>query len=66
MILPAVDVGRNCEIRRAVIDRGCKLPEGLTVGLDPELDEKNGFFVTDGVVTPVTRETLNQEINYDR
>jgi len=66
VILPDVDVGRNCEIRRAVVDRGCKLPEALTVGVDPESDEKSGFFVTEGGVTLVTREMLNQEVNYVR
>jgi len=63
VILPDVDVGRKCEIRRAVVDRGCKLPEGLTIGVDPELDRKSGFFVSDGGVTLVTREMLNQEAN---
>lgn len=66
VILPDVDVGRRCEIRRAVIDRGCNLPEGLTVGVDPESDEKSGFYVTGGGVTLVTREMLNQEVNYVR
>jgi glucose-1-phosphate adenylyltransferase len=66
VILPDVDVGRKCEIRRAVVDRGCNLPAGLTVGVAPELDEKNGFFVTDGGVTLVTREMLNQEANHVR
>ena len=28
VILPDVDIGRNCRIRNAVIDRGCQIPEG--------------------------------------
>ena len=43
VILPDVDVGRSCEIRRAVIDRGCNLQEGLTVGVDSEADRQKGF-----------------------
>ncbi len=66
VILPDVDVGRSCEIRGAVIDRGCNLQEGLTVGVSPAADRQKGFFVTDGGVTLVTREMLNQEVDYVR
>ena len=66
VILPDVDVGRNCEIRRSVIDRGCHLPEGLTLGLDPESDAERGFYVSEGRVTLVTPEMLGQEINHVR
>jgi glucose-1-phosphate adenylyltransferase len=63
VVLPSVDVGRNCEIRRSIIDRGCRLPEGLTLGLDPEADAAKGFYVSEGGVTLVTPEMLGQETN---
>jgi glucose-1-phosphate adenylyltransferase len=66
VILPDVDVGRNCEIHRSIIDRGCRLPEGLTLGLDTEADAEKGFYVSEGKVTLVTPEMLGQEINYVR
>jgi glucose-1-phosphate adenylyltransferase len=66
VILPDVNVGRNCEVRRAVIDRGCSLPEGLTVGVDPQADEEKGFYISDGDVTLVTPEMLGQARNYAR
>jgi glucose-1-phosphate adenylyltransferase len=66
VILPDVNVGRNCEVRRAVIDRGCSLPEGLTVGVDPQADEEKGFYISDGDVTLVTPEMLGQARSYAR
>jgi len=66
VILPDVDVGRSCDIRRSIIDRGCHLPEGLTLGLDPEADIEKGFYVSEGGVTLVTPEMLGQEVNHVR
>jgi glucose-1-phosphate adenylyltransferase len=66
VILPDVDVGRNCEIRNAVVDRGCRIPEGMVIGRDREADRKKGFYVTDRGVTLVTPEMLGQEVNYVR
>jgi glucose-1-phosphate adenylyltransferase len=61
-----VDVGRNCRINNAVIDRGCRIPEGMNIGLDPDRDRANGFYVTDTEVTLVTPEMLKQEPSYVR
>ena len=66
VILPDVDVGRNCKIHNAVIDRGCRIPEDLEIGLDASQDRANGFYVTDRGITLVTPEMLRQEVNYVR
>jgi len=66
VILPDVDVGRSCKIHRSVIDRGCRLPAGLTLGLDPQADAERGFYVSGGGVTLVTPEMLGQEIHHVR
>jgi len=66
VILPDVHVGRGCEIRKAVLDKGCRVPEGMTVGVDPEADAEKGFFVSDGGVTLVTPEMLGQTGKYVR
>jgi glucose-1-phosphate adenylyltransferase len=66
VILPDVDVGRNCEIRNAVIDRGCRIPEETVIGGDAERDRNQGFYVTETGVTLVTAEMLGQEVNYVR
>jgi len=40
VVLPDCHVGRNAQLKRVVIDRGVKIPEGLIVGEDPESDAK--------------------------
>ena len=63
VLLPDVEVARDCTIRRAVIDSHCKLPKGFTVGLDPEEDRKR-FHVTEKGVTLITPEMLGQSIHH--
>jgi glucose-1-phosphate adenylyltransferase len=50
-----VNVGRHCRIRRAIIDRDVHIPEGTTIGFDPESDRQK-YFVTDSGITVVTRD----------
>jgi glucose-1-phosphate adenylyltransferase len=38
VILPYVDVGRNCRLTNVIVDRGVRLPDGLVVGEDADLD----------------------------
>ena len=66
VVLSDVAVGRKCELRRRIIDRGCRLPEGMTLGLDPEEDAAQGFYVSEGGVTLVTPEMLGQEVDHVR
>jgi glucose-1-phosphate adenylyltransferase len=40
VVLPYVEVGQRARIANAVIDAGVKIPRGLEVGADPELDAK--------------------------
>ena len=63
VIMPDVDVGRNCRIERAIIDRGVVLPPGTDVGLDRAADEAKGFRVTDSGVTLVTPDFLGQSLH---
>ena len=32
VVLPGVEIGRGCRVRKAIIDAGCALPDGLVVG----------------------------------
>lgn len=59
VILPGVDVGRHAVIRRCVIDKQCRIPEGMQIGVDPEVDRKR-FHVSPGGITLVTAEMLGQ------
>lgn len=62
VILPEVNIGRHCTLHKVILDRGCNLPEGTTIGLDHEADRKRGFRVTSGGVTLVTRPMLGQSV----
>lgn len=57
LVLPSACVGRNCRIRRAIIDAGCRIPDGTTIGEDPEQDSRY-FHVTEQGITLVTQEML--------
>jgi glucose-1-phosphate adenylyltransferase len=57
VVLPDVQINRHCRIRNAVIDRRCKLPEGLVIGEDPALDAQRFYRSPNGVVL-VTRGML--------
>ena len=38
VVLPSVDIGRHVRLANVVIDRGVRIPDGLVVGEDHELD----------------------------
>ncbi|MGB5833436.1 MAG: glucose-1-phosphate adenylyltransferase [Thiohalocapsa sp.] len=63
VMLPNVEIGRNCRIHRAVIDRWCKIAEGTEIGYDRAADEAAGFHVTESGITLVTADLLGQQIN---
>ena len=62
VLLPEVDVARNCHLRKTIIDRGCHIPPGTSIGFDAEADRARGFRVTEGGVTLVTRAMLGQSV----
>lgn len=57
LLLPHSSVGRNCRIRKAVIDEGCHLPDGLVVGEDAAADQRLFHRTREGV-TLITQEML--------
>jgi glucose-1-phosphate adenylyltransferase len=65
VLLPNVEVGENCKINRAVIDKGCVIPDGLEIGVDPVSDRDRFHVSPDGVVL-VIPEMLGQEIHHVR
>ena len=40
VILPYCNIGRSARLSRVIIDSGVRIPEGLVVGEDPELDAR--------------------------
>lgn len=65
VILPDVEIGPNVILKRALVDKYCKLPEGLVAGVDPDEDRKR-FHVTEKGVTLIVPETLGQRIHHLR
>jgi len=65
VILPNVDVGRYVHLNRVVVDKGCRIPDGLEVGFDPVKDAER-FYVTEKGVTLITPEMLGQYIHHVR
>jgi len=54
VVLPYVDIGESARLKNVVIDRGVRIPEGLVVGEDPELDAKR-FRRTERGISLITR-----------
>jgi glucose-1-phosphate adenylyltransferase len=65
VILPKVDIGRYVTLRRVVIDRGARIPDGTEIGVDPEQDRKR-FYVTEKGITLVTPDMLGQSLHHAR
>ena len=58
VILPYANVGRHAKLKKAVVDSGVQIPEGLVVGEDPEADAK--FFEVSGSgVTLITQPMID-------
>jgi len=65
VVLPDVSIGRNCRLKKVVLDKGCVVPEGTVIGEDLELDAKRYEVSPNGVVL-VTPEMLGQNYRYVR
>jgi glucose-1-phosphate adenylyltransferase len=57
LLLPNATVGSRCTIRRAIIDAGCQIPDGMNIGCDAESDARY-FHRSPGGVVLVTRDML--------
>ena len=62
VILPDVHVGEHVRLRKVVVDKRARIPDGLEVGYDRRKD-KQRFHVTDNGVTLVTAEMLGHEVH---
>lgn len=50
IIFNNVDIGRNAKIRRAIIDKDVRIPEGTVIGYDAAADSKRYVVTKNGVV----------------
>ncbi|MCX7081980.1 MAG: sugar phosphate nucleotidyltransferase, partial [Methylococcales bacterium] len=65
ILLPQVNIGRHCRITKAIIEKGCDVPEGTIIGEDRAEDERR-FHVSNGGVVLVTPDMLGQKLHYVR
>lgn len=65
VILPDVDIGRGCKINKAVIDKGCIIPEETEIGVDLAKDKERFYVSPEGVVL-VTPNMLGQRLHHVR
>jgi len=57
VILPYCNIGRGARLNRVIIDSGVRIPEGMVIGEDPELDGRR-FRVSEKGVVLVTRHMM--------
>jgi glucose-1-phosphate adenylyltransferase len=65
VVLPEVNIARHCRITKAIIEKGCEVPQGTVIGEDRAEDEKR-FHVSPGGVVLVTPDMLGQNRHYVR
>ncbi|MGE0386847.1 MAG: glucose-1-phosphate adenylyltransferase [Gammaproteobacteria bacterium] len=65
VVLPDVRIGKRCRIRKAVIEKGCVIPDDTVIGYDRAADERR-FSVSEGGVVLVTPDQLGQELHHIR
>jgi glucose-1-phosphate adenylyltransferase len=59
VVLPHASVGRGCHMSGAIIDEGCDIPDGMTIGVDRDADAQR-FHVTEKGVVLVTPDMLRK------
>jgi glucose-1-phosphate adenylyltransferase len=59
VILPYCNIGREARLNRCVIDSGVRIPEGLVVGEDPELDAQR-FRRTQSGICLITKSMIDR------
>ena len=62
VVMPEVQIGSNCLIKNAVVDKGCLIPDGTQIGVDLDSDRKH-FHVSPGGIVLVTPDMLGQKLH---
>jgi glucose-1-phosphate adenylyltransferase len=59
VIMPEAVVGRDVRLKNVIVDRGVRIPSGLVVGDDPELDAER-FRRTEGGICLITQAMIDK------
>jgi glucose-1-phosphate adenylyltransferase len=55
ILFDGVDIGRHARIRRAIIDKGVRIPEKMKIGFDADHDRARGFTITDSGIVVIAK-----------
>jgi glucose-1-phosphate adenylyltransferase len=56
VIMDNCDIGRHAKVRRAILDKNVRIPEGGSVGYDLDQDRARGWHVTESGIVVIGRE----------
>jgi glucose-1-phosphate adenylyltransferase len=62
VVLPETEIGAGARIRRAILDKRCRIPPGTSIGYDTEADRQR-FYVSPAGVVLVIPEMLGQRVH---
>ncbi|CAN8140710.1 glucose-1-phosphate adenylyltransferase [uncultured Thiomicrorhabdus sp.] len=66
VLLPRVEVGRNCRIQNAVIDKGTIIPPNTIIGEDPVADAERFYVEPSSGIVLVTPDMFGQRLHVVR
>ena len=59
VVLPDVDIGRGARLKNVIVDRGVRIPDGLVVGEDPDVDAAR-FRRTEAGISLITKAMIDR------
>src|SRR5262245_345587 len=65
VVLPGVEIGRNCVLKRVILDRACRLAPGTKIGVDP-IEDRKRFHLSEKGIVLVTPEMLGDRVHHAR
>jgi len=62
VLFEGVEIGRRAQVRRAIIDKYVRIPEGARIGWDPEEDRAHGYTVAENGIVVVPKAIAPTEL----
>ena len=63
IVFDGVDIGRHARIRRAIIDKGVKIPPGVQIGYDEAEDRARNFTISDRGIVVIAKADGIEQLN---
>jgi glucose-1-phosphate adenylyltransferase len=64
VLFPHVSIGRGARLKRCIVDKGVRIPEGTVIGEDLDRDREL-YTVSSGGIVAVTRQDFGQTDEFD-